>query len=488
MLVKDKIASVFSPKPDKAAAPRTPLLDTSPKFTPTHAHGLDVTGIQAVLKNAVEHPLHVKTKAEPAAKPGAERVQPIPLPKQPPKAETNRRIRRLIKAVVALSLVAIVGWEPLQTLLEPTSVQAVVNARVVTLKSPIAGEIMTQNLPAPGDAVDSGDSLLHIINPRADRARLDDLRRTIAQLNDERPGLVEKRDWAKSQQASLLVQTKAFAAARIRELEARQNELEHELAAALAKNAEAQESSARASLLAVSGTTSTAELQRSQRDAAVAEANVSIARSRIVSTMIELDALKAGTFVGDSYNDRPSTAQMADEMAVRISDSEAELRTRDARAGSLTAELAKEEKHFASISQFEMKAPVNGRVWEIMTAPGEQVAPGQDLVNLLDCSGAVVTASVSESVYNHLSVGMPARFRLRDSKRDFPGEIVNLTGVAGAGANFAIEPSSLMKEPYRVTVAVPGITGATCNIGRTGRVFFNRPPTETGFSLRSLLP
>jgi multidrug resistance efflux pump len=485
MLGENKSVSILSPKADEAAASRAPLLDASSKFTPAHSDGLDVSGIQAVLKNAVEQPLHVKTK--PAAKPDAEPIQPIRLPKQPPKTESKRGIRRLIKAAVALSLVLIVGWEPLQTLLEPTSVQAVVNARVVTLKSPIAGEIITQNLPAPGDAVDIGDSLLRVINPRAERARLDDLRRSIAQLNDERSSLVEKRDWAKSQRASLLMQTKAFAAARVRELEAKRDELESELTVALAKNTEAQEALTRSSLLAINGSTSTAELQRNQRDAAVAKANVLVARSRIVSIIVELDALKAGTFVGDSYNDRPSTAQMADDMAVRISDIEAELRTRDARASSLRAELAEEEKYFESTSQFDMKVPVNGRVWEIMTAPGEQVAPGQKLVNLLDCSGAVVTASVSESVYNHLSVGMPARFRLRDSKRDYPGEVVNLTGVAGAGANFAIEPSSLMKEPYRVTVAVPGIaTGATCDIGRTGRVFFNQRPTETGFSLRSL--
>jgi hypothetical protein len=120
-----------------------------------------------------------------------------------------------------------------------------------------------------------------------------------------------------------------------------------------------------------------------------------------------------------------------------------------------------------------------------MTAPGEQVAAGQDLVKLLDCSGAVVTASVSESVYNHLRVGMTARFRLRDNSNNYLGEVVNLTGVAGPAANLAIEPSTLRIEPYRVMVAVPELkAGPSCNIGRTGRVYF---ADETGFSLTSLL-
>jgi hypothetical protein len=120
-----------------------------------------------------------------------------------------------------------------------------------------------------------------------------------------------------------------------------------------------------------------------------------------------------------------------------------------------------------------------------MTAPGEQVAPGQDLVKLLDCSGALVTASVSESVYNHLRVGTPARFRLRDDGRVYAGRVVNLTGYSGAGANLAIEPSSLVKEPYRVMVAVPDLQASpSCNIGRTGRVYFGEP--QRGFSLSAL--
>jgi hypothetical protein len=51
--------------------------------------------------------------------------------------------------------------------------------------------------------------------------------------------------------------------------------------------------------------------------------------------------------------------------------------------------------------------------------------------------------------------------------------VVNLTGNAGAPANFAILPGSLVKEPYHVTVAVPEIADSgECEVGRTGRVTF----------------
>ena len=53
--------------------------------------------------------------------------------------------------------------------------------------------------------------------------------------------------------------------------------------------------------------------------------------------------------------------------------------------------------------------------------------------------------------------------------------IIGLTGVATAPANLAIQPAALGKEPYRVTVALPGLAKAgQCDIGRTGRVTFEK--------------
>jgi hypothetical protein len=87
----------------------------------------------------------------------------------------------------------------------------------------------------------------------------------------------------------------------------------------------------------------------------------------------------------------------------------------------------------------------------------------------------VVTATVGETAYNQLRIGDPARFRLRGESRDHKGRIIGLTGVATAPANLAIQPAALSKEPYRVTVALPSLaTPGQCDIGRTGRVTFDK--------------
>jgi multidrug resistance efflux pump len=428
-----------------------------------------------MLKHAFERP---------KKKPESPRFNPqlAPTATGSPEGKHRSLVWRLLKAALAISLVIIVGWEPVRAVLAPTSVEAVVNARLITLKSPIAGEIWADRLPLPGDIIDRGTLLLSVTNPRTDRTRLDDLRHELSRVHGEISILERKKQWAEMRHAELQRQTAAFADARRQELEARRSELESERAVAAARNLEAQAALVRAEYLAPRNGISKVDLERIRRDASMASALVEVAGNRIVSATVELNALKTGTFVGDSYNDRPSTAQMADDLALKINDMRADLERLASQGRNLAAELTEEEKRYTYLSHFEMTVPIRGRVWETMTATGEQVAPGQDLVKLLDCSGAVVTASVSESVYNHLRVGTPARFRLRDDGRVHAGQVVNLTGYSGAGANLAIEPSSLAKEPYRVMVAVPDLQdGPSCNIGRTGRVYFGEP--QQGFSL-----
>jgi hypothetical protein len=145
----------------------------------------------------------------------------------------------------------------------------------------------------------------------------------------------------------------------------------------------------------------------------------------------------------------------------------------------LTDQLAEEKARYAVLAAADMVAPVKGRVWEVLTALEEQVDRSQVLLRVLDCGAAVVTAVVSEDVYNRLQVGSPARFQPRDGREDLPGRIIRLTGPSASPANLAIQPSAPMWDSYHVTVAVPKLAeGHGCMVGRPGRVYFNDGPRE----------
>jgi multidrug resistance efflux pump len=135
-------------------------------------------------------------------------------------------------------------------------------------------------------------------------------------------------------------------------------------------------------------------------------------------------------------------------------------------------QISEEEARYRLRSEAAVALPSKGRVWEMLVGPGEFVNKGQDLLRVLDCSNPIVSANVDERVYNRLEVGSPATFRPLQDGQTYHGTVVNLTGAAGAPANFAIAPISMRKSPFYVTIAMDGMGAAGCSIGRTGTVTF----------------
>ena len=390
-------------------------------------------------------------------------------------------VRRSLKIAIGLLIVAVFGWIPLRTIWQTSSVEAVVNARLVTLRSPIDGHITTKSsLPSPLNTITEGDTILRVVNSRGERSRLDELRRQLSRLEAERPSLSAKLTTAKAAQENFARQASQFREGRILQLEARIAEIQSSIEAAAAQREEAMAAVERATSLAKSGTVSTVELAHRTRDRSVAQQTETGARRRLDAAKVELMALQQGTYLGDSYNDRPSSVQREDEMRQRVADLTADLTHSDAEVNWFNKEIASEQLHYINRSEADIKAPVSGRIWETMTSPGEDVTAGQPLLKELDCSGAVVTANVTERVYNHLQLGEPTSFKPNDGGSAINGTVVNLTGASGAPANLAINPDVLNKEPYRVTVSLPQATGIAkdCNVGRTGRVVFGRSRSQ----------
>ncbi len=343
----------------------------------------------------------------------------------------NRLGGRLVKSLAGLLLLALAVWVPASQLLQVASAEAVVNARLVTLRAPIGGALASDgNPPTVGSEFAAGATLLTIANPRVDRGRLEDAIRAVEQSLDERTRIETDLAALRDQQAMLETQLEDFRAARIELIEAR-------LANGTAAGPDAFDAAD--------------ELR------------------------IELDALRNGIFIGDSYNDRPNSAQRLDVVATEVARLEGELTVNRARHPRLIAARQREQAFVDQKAHATVLAPVRGRVWEMLTSPGEHVVEGQELVRLMDCSLAIVTAVVSEAVYNRLVPGMSASFTFREGGEPLAGTVVQLTGVSAAPANYAILPSALRAEHFRVAVAVPGLGdgSAGCAVGRTGRVVFD---------------
>jgi biotin carboxyl carrier protein len=388
-------------------------------------------------------------------------------------ARGGRVLPRILKTAAGCMIVALAGFVPVHRYLQLASTEAIVTTHVITVRTPIDGEIdRLIKIPEVGTPIKTGAVLLHITNRRADRGRLDDLRRLIDLVEGERSAFSERLELLRSQQNGLVEQTQAFQRGRVRQLEERVAEIESQIAAAVATRTEAGAALLRTSILTDNGIQSKAVHDRAERDDAVAEQAEAALRRRLAGVKVELDAARQGMFVGDSYNDRPSSFQHSDEVTLRIGELQAELRMRNERLAHLRTELTAETARYADQSVVELTAPVSGSVWELLAASGEEVRGGQDLMRLLDCSAEVVTAAVTARVYENLHVGDPTRFRLLDDTTDYRGQVIRLGGLAAPSDNWALGSSAFAKDLFRVTVSIPEIKEPGCAVGRTGRVMF----------------
>jgi multidrug resistance efflux pump len=384
-------------------------------------------------------------------------------------------LSRVLKTIAGLVLIVAVGWMPAQRLFQVSSVEAVVNARLVTVRAPIEGAVtLDTNQASVGDAVDLGTPLVTIADPRVDQGRVNDERQELANAEQERETLSRKLGNLKDLRETLRAQLAAFHDNRLRQVEAEVAEADARIRSSLAEQARAEAVRTRQGTLAKSGSISQSQLDDAERDVRVAVAALEEARAHRDVLAVERDAINSGTYLGDDYNDQPRSAQRLDEVEQTIAGVEVDidsLAKRIERAGRVVRD---EEQRLTMKSEARLDAPVKGRIWEVLTAPGEQVTAGQPLFSLLDCSEAIVTATVSEAVYNSLSVGAPATFTYREGGAPLAGNVVQLSGVASASSHFAIAPSALTGESYRVAVAVNGLdSDGSCPVGRTGRVVFD---------------
>jgi multidrug resistance efflux pump len=396
--------------------------------------------------------------------------------------------RRLSQTALGLGIVGVLAFIPVQKLVQASDVRAVISAPVVTLSAPIDGEVQTGlSLPEVGKPFERGDLLLRVVNGHADRSRVDDLTREIQRLNDEHPIIAARLSDARMRLTDLTEQIRLFAEARTLQLEARQDELRAELAAAQAKHEEEKTTLDRFSTLASKGWTTRAQLNQAQRDGSIAEKSQAAAEKRLEAVGVELAAARRGVFVGVGSNDRPRYMQRADQLEQQVGNLAESLAEREQRLVRLTEQLAAANARYGVLAAAEFTALTKGRIWETSVNPGQQVYRGQELLRVLYCDRPVVTAHVSKAVYNRLQIGSAARFLPRGGQEELVGRIIRLNHVSPS--DLAVQPSTAAGESYHVTVSVPKLTeGESCLVGNTGRLKFDSGPAEIDAALRSRRP
>jgi multidrug resistance efflux pump len=370
-----------------------------------------------------------------------------------------RNIVRLLRLFVGLAVVLFAVWIIIGEQITGVSSDAVVNARLTTVRAPIAGTI---DMPfrAFGEIIEQGEAIAGISDPLVDTIRLNDL---------------------EMEQQFLIAQIAGISASITNldeEIEALQTRADYyQQSRGVENNVRMMRAQERVALLG----------ETIQTDAETIEA--SRALEDLETLGVARDSIAENVFLGDGYNDAPVTgAILADRSAYRTSLG-VTLTETNSRLTAVSQRLAQENARVALLSAVALTAPSQGVVWEVLADDGETVQRGQDILRLMKCDSALVTLSVPDNIYNTLRVGQTATFRLNGTETLYDGVI---TRIAGSGAetiyqNLAVAPSVKHLERYDIALQVLALRNNEtlgCTVGQTGRVFFDSRPLD---GLRSIL-
>lgn len=389
---------------------------------------------------------------------------------------------RSIKIVAGLVIVFLALFVVIREQTAGVSANAFINARVTTNRAPIAGTV--ELVPRPlGARISQGETLGTIADPLVDNVRLADLQQQRAATKAELDRLTQNAATLAGSIESLATRAENYKRERIEQLQ-----LQIEGAEASAKAAEARLRFARVGLerssrLSDQGLRTGEALDQSRSLAEVAELDLQSAQESVRIAQINLAAAERGIFLGDGYNDAPYSEQRISELEVSRAELNAGATAQETVLQALEARIRAEQVRVNRLSSAALAANVSGLIWDYLAISGETVQRGQDLLRLVDCQSTIVTLSVTERIYNQITLGSAAQFRMNGDDRLLPGVV---TRVAGSGAsivyqNLAIAPSQRHLERFDVTLDVPALRQQPelrCLIGRTGRVFFEERPLD----------
>jgi multidrug resistance efflux pump len=378
---------------------------------------------------------------------------------------------RLIIGFLAIffSLWIIVGEQ-----MSSASANAFINARLVTIRSDVAGQI-AMPARALGARIGKGEVLASVTDPLVDSVRLNDLILEQDYLASEITRLTSYAEATREILSGLEERSSIYSENRVEELEIR---LQHARARLTLIEERDDASYESAAVDAVGGDTE--QLPGADQFPALA---LDHARERVEVLEVALRAAQAGVFLGDGYNDAPNAEQRAVELRSEMAANQASLADVQARQLAVTKRIGRERVRVNGLTGGDLSAPIDGLVWEVLAADGEYLERGDPVLKLVDCGSVLVNLSVSEGVYNSLTPGQSAEFRPMGDSRVFDATILRLAGAGAATVyrNLAVAPSPKHLERYDVTLLVGGLIDdpkLACAVGRTGRVFFERRPLD----------
>lgn len=324
------------------------------------------------------------------------------------------RIVRLSSYSVATVLALLMTTATLPPLLADQSDRAVINAPIVLLTAPIAGEV-TDVSARVGQRLEPGESVVNLQNGRVDRTTLIALDGKVDELRGALLAAREKKNSDLAYVASLDIEIAKQVEQTIQRFEGEISEARARVASSDAEGLAKKAVVDRQQAMVNRNVASMDLLRPTQQQYAAARFDKDAETAKLNLKITQLLGVKQGIFVGNEMNSLAILAQKRRDLAFdaqRLGIEEAQLTSTLKSQQTL---FNAEKRRFDSLSAAQMRAMSGGYVLNLGVAPGRHVNPGDSVATMVDCDNAFVVGIFSYRQAQNVTVGTRMRISSSDS-------------------------------------------------------------------------
>ena len=425
---------------------------------------------------------------EPESKTSLTRLEKLPLaayqPLPPPSVPVQVKAFRVLRLIMALGVATAVGFILQQHYANVRSRQAFINAEIVKVRSPIAGNLQLKNLQ-PGQSISVGENIGTVRNLRQSGelevakqslvSQIEQAKQTSrgieAQIGDRRQSIAKLQQEANSQKG-LGVDYED------QQIDIAKNQLDKALFAAKTTKKDLE----RISNLAKQGVLSQEKLEASQLNFNRAQNEVKNAQSQVKQAEQKSKAAEAGLQLDGSRTLGYSEIRQR-ELSTDINDMQQQLAEARVRQQTTEAELVKIDRQLSLNQQAKIPSPTNGPIWSVESKSGEYAEASVPILEVLNCQNLWVEAFFSEQDAGKIYPGKPVKVRLLGAEAGdlVSGKVESVRAGSGrvqTGGDIAVPPPDSLRRQVAVRVKLdrPLEVNSTqfCDVGRSAEVVFKR--------------
>jgi len=395
------------------------------------------------------------------------------------------RLQKLVRSrwarlALAISLIALSAWAFLPYVSYRIASSAFVNAELVRIATPIAGQL-TRDLPRKGDLIEQAKALTLVTSPARDHRHLLHLTSQHA-VAKERAALAQKQlaEIAAADE-DLSKRVGVYRKGMVARLEHEHDEAKAERTGCLAEASQRRDVGSRMEQLVQGGTASPIRTSEALALLQATSTRCEMVAAKLERLQVELAAAGRDVFLRDGANDAPYSQQQRDRLMLRKQELEFKVLEESLQASQIAAEMNEERERVDRLSRFATSLPPHHVVWSVTASPGSMVSEGQALIDLAPCERRFVSVELAERDFEKIKAGGLASVRLIGSSDWKQARIQQIRGSAARTDDRLLAAQVKRPEPNSITVevALPEDELQTdrsgfCNIGRLAEVRFQR--------------